>query len=127
MPPVALRVSWRCAPKVKMPPRLGDNLVVAQEMLDVGNDLGRYVDSLEQGLLELGQHDLAGDQLVFDKNVAKQIRAYPTARERADEHVRVEKYPHDTAEKTSSSVRSPRASANGRTIFRRRSKRSKDN
>lgn len=36
-------------------------------------------------------------------------------------------YPHDTAEKTSSSVRSPRASANGRTMFRRRSKRSRDN
>ena len=113
--------------KVKMPSRFGDDLMVAQKMLDVSNDLGWYVDPLEQGSLELGQHDCGGDQLVFDKNVAKQIRAYSTASERADEHVRAEKYPHDTAEKTSSSVRRPRASANGRTILRRRSKRSKDN
>jgi hypothetical protein len=61
--------------KVKMPPWLGDNLVVAQEMLDLGDDLGRHVDPLEQGTLELGQHDFAGDQIVFDKDVAQQIRA----------------------------------------------------
>jgi hypothetical protein len=109
-----------------MPSRLGNDLTVAQEKLDVSDDLGRYVDPLEQGSLELGQHDFAGDQVVFDKNVAQQIRAHSTARERTDEHAPVEKYPHDTAEKTSSSVRRPRASANGRTIFRRRSKRSRD-
>jgi hypothetical protein len=113
--------------KVKMLSRFGDDLMVTQEMFDVSDDLGRYVDLIEQGSLELGQHDFADDQVVFDKNVAQQIRAHSTARECTDEHVRVEKHPHDTAEKTSSSVRSPRASANGRTIFRRRSKRSRDN
>lgn len=33
--------------KVKMPSRFGDDLMVAQEMLDVSDDLGRYVDPLE--------------------------------------------------------------------------------
>ena len=113
--------------KVKMPSRLGDNLMVTQEMLDFSHYLGRYVDPLVQGSLELGQNDFAGDKVVFDKDVAQQIRAYSTARERADEHVCIEEYPHDTAAKTSSSVRSPRASANGRTLFRSRSKRSRDN
>ena len=57
--------------KVKMPSRLGDNLMVTQEMLDFSHYLGRYVDPLEQGSLELGQNDFAGDKVVFDKNVAK--------------------------------------------------------
>ena len=47
-----------------------DDITLAQEMLDVSDNLGRYVDPLEQGSLELGQHDFAGDQVVFYKNVA---------------------------------------------------------
>jgi hypothetical protein len=31
--------------KVKMSSRLGDDAMVAQEMLDLGDDLGRYVES----------------------------------------------------------------------------------
>ena len=113
--------------QTKMPPRPGDDLMVAQQVFDFGDDSGRHVDSLEQSPLEFGQHDFARDEVMLDKDVPQQIRANSTARERADEHVCIEEYPHDTAAKTSSSVRSPRASANGRTLFRSRSKRSRDN
>jgi hypothetical protein len=113
--------------KIKMSSGFGNDLMVAQKVFNIGHNPGRHVDPLEQRPLEFSQYNFSRDQIMLDEDVPQEVCTYSTARERADEHVGVEEYPHDTAEKTSSSVRRPRASANGRTLFRRRSKRSRDN
>ena len=71
-----------------------------------GVDLARWhPESLGQHTPQLLQDDLAEHEFMLGNNGAKEISAQAAGRERADEHVGVEKNSHDTSRNTSSSVR----------------------
>ncbi len=87
--------------------RLRHDRLVAQHLLHRVH-LGRG------GLDPLGEHaplldevDLTGEDLVLGELQTHLVSTEAAGRERADEHVRVEEDPHQTSEKTSSSVRIP--------------------
>ena len=69
---------------------------------------------------QLMKHGLARDERVIRDHDLKHIGAEASGGHSTDQNVRVEEYPQETSRKTSSSVRYPRASANG-VIWRRRS------
>src|SRR5690606_14988340 len=77
--------------------------------------------NLELGLqnaAELGNDHFTEDKFVLGQHGTQNVSAQPACSECGDQDVRVEADSHDTASNTSSSVRYPRASANGM-IWRR--------
>lgn len=56
---------------------------------------------------------MGGNQFMFGKYKSNDIGTEPSRRKPAYENIGIEKDLHDTALNTSSSVRNPRASANG--------------
>jgi hypothetical protein len=65
-----------------------------------------------------GKHDLAENHVLLRKHLTKEVRAEPAREKRAHEYVGVEKDPQERRRKTSSSVRTPAASPNGRALSR---------
>jgi len=85
--------------------RLGEYSVLFQETDElrgqflVRDQLGPHHGS------DLNQYLIADDQLVGNQYFAQDVRAKPARRYRADQNIGVGEDPHDTASKTSSSVR----------------------
>ena len=87
----------------------------------------RHADAGSKHAGELAQHDFSGDERVLGQHDPEHIGAHSTGGEGADQDIRVEKDPHETSRTISSSVKYPRASANGRVCRRSRSNLSKLN
>ena len=84
---------------------LGDNDVLAQELLDGADRGGRKADPVSEDPSEFGEIDLTRQELMLRENKPEDVGAKAPGSEGADEDVRVEKNPHDTSRLTSSSVR----------------------
>jgi hypothetical protein len=67
---------------------------------------------------EFIQDNICCDELVLCEDNSNDIGTEPARRKPADENIGIEKDLHDTALKTSSSVRKPRASAKGMALWR---------
>ena len=76
-----------------------------EELEDRIDRVRRQLDATGQGTPQLDQDDLPDNQIVLGKNVAENVGAQTSGRERCHEDVRVEEHPHDTSRNTSSSVR----------------------
>ncbi len=67
---------------------------------------------------EFVQDNVCCDELVFCEDESNEIGTEPARGKTADQDIGIEKDFHDTALKTSSSVRKPRASAKGIALWR---------
>ena len=84
---------------------LGDNDVLAQELLDGVDRGGRKADPVSEDPSKFGEVDLTRQELVLRENKPEDVGAQAAGGEGANEDVCVEKDPHDTSRLTSSSVR----------------------
>ena len=116
------RTHWSSRSRSGGPPgrRSRDYLVLPQKIDDLLHRARRQTDSPSQDASQLSQHHLARRERVLGEHHAQHVRAHPARREGADQDVRVQEHSRDTSRAISSSVRYPRASANG--SVRRRSR-----
>src|ERR1700720_1864976 len=103
---------------------LGFNVIAAQQTLDLLHGICRHLELPGQHPAQFLDYHLTCHQLMLSKDEPQNICAQSARPECACEHVGIGEDPHDTRLKTSSSVRYPRASANGITRRRSCSKRS---
>lgn len=96
-------------------------LVFPQKLLNLGDGLWRQPDSLPEYPPQFSQHHVACYKRVFGKYNAQYIRADSAGCEGANQDVRVQENPQEISRATSSSVKYPRASANGSALRRSRS------
>jgi len=95
--------------------------VLPQELVNLFDGTCRQADSLPLDAPKFSQHHLARYEAVFGKHHAQYICAHSPGCKGADQDVCVEENPQETSRATSSSVRYPRASANGSALRRSRS------
>lgn len=82
-----------------------NSLLFTEEMFHCSDETGRQLDSVPEHPPEFLENDFAHDQFVFGKDMPENIRTQATGRERTDQHVGIQEYPHDTFREMSSSVR----------------------
>jgi len=82
-----------------------DDDVFSQEFLESRDYVGGKAELAAQHPAQLNYDNLACDEFVFGKNVAKNIGAQAARGKRAHQNISVEEDPHETSLNTSSSVR----------------------
>lgn len=94
------------------------NGLAFEEGEDFLNLFAWELDFMLENSFEFVQDDICDDDLMLCKDESNDIGTEPAGGKPAHENIGVEKDPHDTALKTSSSVRKPRASAKGMALWR---------
>ena len=84
-----------------------------EERQNLSNDLGRNTETMQKNILGLSEHLLTRDERVAGQDLANEVGTKAARGKSAHDHIRIEKDSQETALNTSSSVRKPRASANG--------------
>jgi hypothetical protein len=95
------------------------DLVFAQETVDLRNGGRREAELASQNCFQLFEYDLSGYQFMFFDDKKENVIAKAAGVKGASKNIGVEEHFQDTTLNTSSSVKKPRASANG--MARRRS------